>query len=90
MSKPVMNWEDETRRLCAEVEQADTFMNLLGILSEGCSSLRLAGMRDAVATGNFDRAARLEAEAQAWEQVPLLIRELASEWRKRNARKGTS
>lgn len=88
MSKPVVNWDDETRQLCADVEQAETFMNLLGTLSEGCSSLRLAEMRDAVAVGNFDRAARLEAEAQAWEQVPELIRELASEWRKR-AKKGT-
>jgi hypothetical protein len=80
MQHKVVEWTDEIRRMCHEVCEAPAVMLLLQALSDGTSSLRLIGMREAIAIGDFQRAALLEAEARAWEDMPLLIREIADEF----------
>lgn len=76
-------WPDEVLRQCLDVAEAPVMMHLLEQLATGSMNLRLHHMRNAIASGDFALAARLEAEAGAWEGVPVLINELADEWRQR-------
>lgn len=79
----VVEWSDDTLRMCHEVLAATAIMGLFRTLAEGSASLRLIGMREAVSIGEYVRAAGLEAEARAWEDMPHLIEELAAAWRTR-------
>lgn len=79
----LLQWTDDVLQMCSTVEESPAIMSLLEQLSQGSADLRLLDMRDSVALGNYSRAASLEAEARAWESMPVLIKELAHIWRER-------
>jgi hypothetical protein len=73
----------------ATLEQSEAFMTTIEALSMAKSSVCVAQLRGAIATGQDRQAAMFEAQAQVWDEMPGTIRELAKQWRTKGAlRKG--
>lgn len=77
-------WTDEILRACADIAEAPVVMSLLEQLADGKSQMFVRELRDAVAVSDYERAARLQAMAEAWDSLTGSILELARDWREKS------
>jgi hypothetical protein len=66
----------------AELERSEAFMAVITALSEAHSFLHVEEMRNQLRTGNAHDAARNEAMAQMWDELPGVFRQVADEQRR--------
>jgi hypothetical protein len=74
--------DQEHLQQIAELERSEAFMSLITALSEAHSFLHVEETRNQLRTGNTHDAARHEAMAQMWDELPGVFRQIGDEQRR--------